>query len=84
VGGLHLVILVEVLQEILVDRVQVCDEEIVHGTHHGLSRHGEKYAFRTANTEGSPGLRDTEHLLGNLLLPQFENPSRSMGHSTGV
>ena len=38
---LQLVVLVEVLQELLVDRVQVCEEEIVHGsilTHHDGTR----------------------------------------------
>ena len=40
---LHLVIIVEVLQELLVDRVQVDDEEVTHGLHHGPSRRAERY-----------------------------------------
>jgi hypothetical protein len=39
---LQLVVIVEVLQEPLVDRVQVCDEKVVHWVHLDPSQQAER------------------------------------------
>jgi hypothetical protein len=65
-GAVHLVILVEILQETLVDRVEVCDEEIVHGSimaHHDGSR-------------SAPSLSPPSQVLGFLSSVDVENDRR--------
>ena len=50
---MHLIVLVEVLQEPFVDRVQVDDEEVVHGSHHGPSLRAEKCSFHSVPGRGA-------------------------------